>query len=384
MILILFLGLSSILLAVPRLGGIGLVYVQSAQTLDKGYFEFFAGIRYFGKVASFGEGKKGYTLWNVQEYAALNYGVNEHIELSVAPIIYQDTNRGGKGGKYSKDAINIPDDLFLAFKFGSYGTLGSPFKYGLQVNFRFPTADQHNIIYEPYSAGRVELGLNALVSYYSNTSFPDESWSVHGNLGYLNHNDVGAELTDNPDDVTPNAMSSEILFAGGVLFPAESFEFSVELTANTFLSRPPVTAYSMEYVSYLTPAVYYKPYRWLTLQSGLDIRLVSGEDLSLYSTSGKTSLPAPPTKDFPNYPSWRGILGIKINILPKSLYSSDAEDIKKKAAERRQSLERMMDENQETQGAEEELNRIQSERRKVEDELERLRKLLEAEKKKNE
>ncbi|HDQ45924.1 MAG TPA: hypothetical protein ENN17_10585 [bacterium] len=381
--IILFLCLiPRILPGVPRLGGIGLLYVQSARTLEKGYLEFSGGTRYFGKIASFGEGRKAYTLWNVQLYSAFNYGVNEHIELAVAPILYQDTNRG-KGGRYSKEAINVPDDLFLTAKFGSYGTLGSPYVYGIQLFLRFPTANQHNIIYEPYSAGRVGLGLNALLSYYSNTSFPDDGWSAHANLGYVNHNDVGADLTEEKTDPSPNAMSSEIVFAAGVLFPADAFDFSIELTAGAFLTRPPETAYSREYVSYITPAVYYKPYRWLTIQAGLDIRLFSGIDLTEYATGGKTHLPPPPTEDFPNYPGWRGVLGLKINILPKSLYASDEAEIRRRSAERRRLMEQMMQEQEDTDAAEQELNRIQSERRKVEEELERLRKLLDSEKQKN-
>lgn len=369
------------LVAVPKQGGIGLMYVQSAKTLPKGYLEFFAGTRYFGKV-SVSDASAASTLWVVQGYSAFNFGMNEHIEVSLAPIFYQDTHQSSDKNSLTKKSINLPDDLFLSIKFGSFRRFESQVLFGFQLTSRFPTGEFHNVIYEPYSAGRIELGLNGLLSYFSNVSFPDEGWSLHGNLGYLNHNDVGRELTPDPEDPTATAMSSELLLGLGLHVPVHEFEFSIEMNARYFMIRPPETAYSREYVSYLTPAVYYKPYPWLTFQSAFDIQLVSQEDMSVYSGSGETSL-NPPPPDFPNYPTWRGMLGIKFHLLPSSLYKREEDVLRRQATERRQLIERMSEEETERDDAEEELNRIQSERRKVEQELERLRKLLENEKKNN-
>lgn len=379
-IIILFLTASS-LNATPMTGGIGLLYVHSARTLSPGYLDFNAGTRYFGKIANFGSDQKAYTLWTVRMFTSMNYGLNEHLELAFSPVLYQDTNKGGGG--FSKESVNFPDNMLLSVKFGSYGALESPLLYGGQLTLLLPTARQHNIIYEDYTAGRIEAGLTGLISYYSNVTFPDEGWSLHGNIGYLNHNDVGMELTDHPDDPTPNAMSSEILFGMGALFPAGTFDFSVELNARTFLNRPPETAYSREYSSYLTPAIYYKPAPWISIEYGMDFRLFSGEDISEYASDGSTHLKPPPTENFPNYPSWRGILGVKVAILPRSLYHTQEKAFREQATDRRRILEKMLESEEDTESAEEELIRIQSERRRVEEELERLRKLLEEEKSKN-
>ncbi|NQT25900.1 hypothetical protein HQ585_11125 [candidate division KSB1 bacterium] len=365
----------------PMTGGIGLMYVKSAQTLSPGYLDFNTGTRYFGKIASFGSDQKAYTLWTVRIFSSINYGINDHIELAISPVLYQDTNKGGSG--FSKESVNFPDDILLSLKFGSYGSLESPFLYGSQLSLQLPTARKHNIIYEAYSAGKIEVGLTGLISYYSNLTFPNEGWSIHGNIGYLNHNDVGVDLTDDDDDPSPNAMSSEILFGAGALFPAGTFDFSVELNARAFLNHPPVTAYSREYVSYLTPAIYYKPARWISIEYAMDLRLLSGDDVTEYSTNGTTHLPPPPTANFPNYPSWRGILGVKVDILPRSLYHTQEKAFREKATDRRRILEKMLDSEEDTESAEEELVRIQSERRRVEEELERLRKLLEDEKSNN-
>jgi hypothetical protein len=357
-----------------NLGGKGLIYVHSATTLPKGYLELYAGTRYFGKIASFAMTNRAYTFWDVQSVISLNYGAGKHIEIAVSPILYQDINR--LGGNFWKGKANFPDDMFISAKVGSFAGLESPFTFGGMLSLRFPTAKNHNIIYEPYSAGSVELGITALASYYRNVMFPDMGWSIHYNLGYLNHDDVGKSLSQEKNAPTPQSMSSEILAGCGFLYPAESFDFSAEITARHFLMRPPGTAYSMEYVSYLTLGVYYRLYRWLSLEMAVDKSLIVGEDLTDYRYL------TPKIPHFPNYPSWRGVLGVKLTILPTSLYASEASDLKQKAKDRQTILEKMINDQTNMESAEQELTRIQAERKKVEEELERLRKLLEEEKQK--
>lgn len=374
--LVIFLIVSLPVWATPIQGGLGLINVHSARVMPKGYITFYGGTKYYGKVANFGGNAKAYTLWNVQGFTSINWGVSDHLEIGVTPILYQDTN--SDGGNVLDGQANCPDDLYLSFKFGSYSQLESPYIFGGLVYSKIPLAEQNNIIYENYSAGSVEFGITGLFTYLSNITFPDEGWKLHMNLGYLNHNDVGKELTDNPADLTADAMSSELLFGSGLIFPAGTFDFTGELTARYFITRPPVTAYSREYVSYITGGVIYKPYLWCTLYTGLDVRLFSGEDLSDYST---TSLKDPPT-NFPNYPTWRAMLGVKLAVLPTSLYSStEKETMRKKALERKQIMQQMLNNEQDVDNAEDELNRIKSERAKLEDELKRLRDLLDKEKK---
>lgn len=361
--------------ATSRGGGIGLIYVHSARSIQKGFLEFAAGTRYFGKVASLAS--KPYTLWNVQGSISFNYGISDHVEFFVSPIIYQDTNSGG--GNIIEGKANLPDDLFVGLKIASFGGLDSPFRFGGRIQVRFPTANTHNIVYEPYAAGRIEVGVSGLVSYYSNTVFPDEGWSLHGNVGYVNHNDVGVELTDDPNDPTAVRNSQELLVGMGMLYPAGTFDFSGELNIRTFLVQPPGTAFSRENMAYFTAGVFFKPARWITFSMGFDLLLFGGDDASEYMM---TSLDRPP-EDFPNYPSWRGVLGVKLALLPLSLYrSSEAEMLDKRAMDRRAVLERMMQDQRETEGTETELEKIRAERKKLEDDLRRIRKMLEEEKKK--
>jgi hypothetical protein len=372
MLFLCIVGIATDVSSTTNLGGVGLIYVHSATTLPKGYLEFYTGTRYFGKIASFRRENSAYTLWDVQSFFSLNYGAGKHVEVALSPILYQDIN--GSGGNFWKGSANFPDDIFVSIKAGSFTGLESPFTFGGLLNLRLPVAKKHNIIYEPYSAGTVEFGITALASYYRNITFPETGWSIHANLGYLNHNDVGKNLSDVKGSPTPQSMSSEVLAGCGLLYPAGTFDFSVEITARDFHVPPPVSAYSMEYVSYLTFGIYYKPYRWLSFEMALDKSLLVGEDLTDYRYL-TSKIP-----DFPNYPGWRGVLGVKVVILPASLRTTDTSDLKQKTKDRQVILEKMIDNQTDMESAERELTRIQSERKKVEEELERLRKMLEEEK----
>ncbi len=362
--------------ATTKSGGKGLIYLHSAMTLPRGNFEFFTGTRFFGKIVVSGP----YTLWDVQIASSFNIGISKHFELAVSPILYQDTNRGGG---FTKESVNFPDDILVSAKVASFGGMESHFYFGGLLQVRIPSARQHNIIYEPYSAGwergRIGVGVTGLISYFQNAFFPDEGWSIHGNLGYFNHNDVGKQQTPDPADTTASAMSSELLLGVGFNYPFGTFNFSAEMNSRFFLQQPPPTVYSRENMIYLTAGVYYTPYRWVTFEMGIDLLLYSPEDQSDYAG---TSLPPPP-EDFTNYPVWRGNLGVTFILLPSGIHRpSERDALQRKASEQTEALERLMKDQKDTEDAESELLKLRSERKRVEEELARIRKLLEEEKKK--
>jgi hypothetical protein len=307
----------------------------------------------------------------VQGGLSLNYGISQHFEAAVAPIVYQDTNKGGKG-------YNLLDDLFLFLKIGSFGGKGSSLSYGVDLGVRFPTAKEHNIIFQPYSAGKAGFGATALCSYARDPLYPEDGFSMHFNLGYWNHNDVGENLTgtDSPSDtIRVLSMTQELSYGTAFIIPFEKFDFRFELYGRTFLQKPPVTAFSRESIAYFSPGVTYKPYRWMALDLNADLRVSNASDETDYSQPGLTRVP-----DLPNYPDWRITLGVKLSILPTSLYAVSERDILlKKAESRRELFEQIIKEQRETESAEEELERIKDERRKAERELERLRRILEGE-----
>ncbi|NOZ62511.1 MAG: DUF1682 domain-containing protein [Calditrichaeota bacterium] len=354
-------------------GGRGLTYVKSAWNLKPGYLTMFARTQVWGKVVSrnLANTTSSIGVWDIQGALSLSYGFSNHIELSLAPVVYQDTQRGEK--KYM-----APGDLYLGLKFGSYNIRGSSVTWGVSVNTRFPTGKDANIQFEPYSAGTVEWGFMGMVSYSRDPLYPDENINVDFNLGYLNHNDVGEKLSGNGNDpYGVPSMTQELLYGAGLKIPASGFDFSVELFGNSFIQKPPKqTAYSVENYLFLTPTISYQAYRWLNLRVGADFRLTSDKDETTYQFISRPH-------DVPNYPAWRLNFGMNLLLLPTSVYkTSDKDVLIKKAESRRELFEQIIREQRQTESAEEELQRIKAERRKAERELERLRKILQGDKKK--
>lgn len=351
------------------IGGNGLSNVKSAWNLKPGYLTLYGRSRFFGKVAS--NVASAVTFWDVQGALSFNYGISEHIEVAISPVMYQDNHKGGPG-------YNFPDDLFLGLKMGSHKVKGTSLTWAIRLDSRFPTAKYHNVPFEPYSAGAVEWGFTGMMTYSKDPLYPEDAVNVHLNLSYLNHNDVGKKLTNSvKDNVSVTSMTQQFFYGLGLNIPTTDFDFSVELFGNKFIQKPPnATAYSVEEYLYLTPGVSYKAYRWMTLNFFTDLRLTADKDETLYLNS--TQFP-----DMPNYPSWRINLGVSLLLLPTSVYRlSDKDILMKKAESRRELFEQIIKEQRETESAEEELERIKEERRKAERELERLRRILEGDSKK--
>ncbi|MFQ5641236.1 MAG: hypothetical protein ACE5IR_24925, partial [bacterium] len=276
------------------------------------YLIMYAHTRFFGKVGNLNLANNlssAVTFWDVQGGLAFNYGISKNFELVFSPMIYQDNHKGGKG-------YNLIDDIFLTLKIGSLGRKGGSFKYGFDISTRFPSANEHNVSFEPYAAGKVSFGFGSRFSYTVDPLYPDDGLSFHLNFGYWNHNDVGEQLSQvDPliDPVRVTSPTQELLYGTGVVVPTDKFDFSFEVYGNNFIQEPPETAYSRENYTYVSPKVRYKAYRWLSIDMGLDIRVSSNKDRTDYTYIGDFP-------DIPNYPDWRINLGTRWTLLPTTVY----------------------------------------------------------------
>lgn len=354
-------------------GGPGLTHTKAAWSQKKGYLTVFPNTRFWGKVTESqptesGE-KRAYTVWDVQGLLSINYGINDHFDFFMLPIMYQDLNHGDKD--------EIFWDTFVGLKAGSYKFADSPFQFGVELAMRLPTGGKHNVIYEDYTAGTAEWGFNGLVSWAKDKQFPDEDWNAHFNFGYWNHNDVGEKMIPNEflaDDYKKHnnvlKQSQQLRYAIGVEYPTANFNYGLEVYGNGWLQKPPLTAASHEYYSYMNLSIAYKPSKWFSFIVSGDIRLSPDEE--------ETIGPRISRHDLPNYSSWRINVGGRFVILPTSVYKVRERDIlMKKAESRREIFEQIIKEKKETESAEQELQRIKDEREKAEQELERLKRILE-------
>jgi hypothetical protein len=261
-----------------------------------------------------------------------------------------------------------------------------------------PLAKHHNIVLEPYSAGRIEFSAKALFSFYSNISDPENSFNLHLNLGIINHNDVGKPLTSIAGDpITAEVTSRQILFGFACSKNFHPFGFALEFTGNSLQQQPPETAYSREPFLYLTPAVSFIASSKVTIKAGMDFRLVNSTDETNYTAAVLQT-----KHDFDNFPPWRLYFGIQLLFKPRSAAfasaESPAEDIKDlKIAENAKSqqnvnqqkpvvdekfLNQLAKEKRKTETAEIELVRIREERERVARILEKLKQMIDSKKKK--
>jgi len=353
-------------------GGRGLNYVKSAWNLNSGHLTFYARSQAFGQIATYSS--QSIAVWDIQGAVSLNYGVSDHVEFAIAPVIYQDTNRG----QYE---YLLPGDLMLSLKCGSYNLKGSHLTLGIGFDTKLPTGKTQNLPFEPYSAGKASWGFTGMVSYSKDPLYPENDFNVDLNLGYLNHNDVGEKLSDYENDqYSVSKMTQQVLYGLGFKIPTITFDFTLEMNGCAFIQPPPKqTAYSVENYLFLSPGINYKASSWLTLKVGVDLLLSSNKDETTYSYINELA------GGLPNYPSWRANLGLNVHLLPASVHKiSDKDILIKKAESRRELFEQIINEQQKTESAEQELEKIKEERRKAEKELERLRRILEGDQKKPE
>lgn len=350
-------------------GNRGLNYVHSAWNLDPGFLTAKLYSRGYGTNVTGGSAR----IWDVNGRLNINYGISKHFEVGLKPILYEDTNVGSQ-------MTNTPGDVFLSLKYASLGSAGSAFKYGFMVNTKVPLGTIHNIPFESYSVKRIGFGATGIVTYSMDPLYPEEAANIHLNIGYWNHNDVGAELIEGGAASTqPGSMSQEILYALGVRVPKSKFQFSAELYGNAFLQAPPPAAYSRESYLYFSPSVDYKFSRWMSLSLGVDLRILNSRDATLYEPAvGGASRTLANSQ--PNYAGWRINFGTHFNLLPMRVYRPNQRDLlHRKAESRRELFEKIIKEQRATESAEAELERIKAERIRAEKELERLRKILEGE-----
>ncbi len=353
------------------IGGRGLPHLHSAWTLPKGQLTLHGfGSSYYQTVVKPrpGQPPTSFTFWNVQTALGLHFASGKHVEWAATQVIYQDAHRGSQ-------PRNLPDDLYLSAKIGSLGSKVSPLKFGASGSVRLPFAQHHNILFEPYSGGGYEIGLMAAASYSPDLLLPENEPNFHVNFGFLHHNDLGKLLSGAAfDSVAVLSPSQEFQLGAGLAIPSTQFDFTFELYGRIFTQRPPVTAYAREDFFYFSPSVSYRPKYWAAFNVGFDFRLMQGKETTRY-ISGLPRLHA----DIPNYPAWRVNFGVKLNLNQtpppdsKPLFVSTGGRL----VSRQPDLEAQLTaEQQKTASAEEELERIRSERKRMEAMLARLRNLL--------
>lgn len=251
--------------------------------------------------------KSGVTVWDSQTSAALYWGMADHLELGIMPIVAQKLHPGDGN-------FDVPGDLLLSAKLGSLGGSSWPFKMALQMDLRMPTGSAHNIPLNPYSAASIGYGGAALFSSNPDSVRPKTGliWDV--NVGYFNFNDKGLTLTKNSvDSVAINKSTQEILFGGGLRLQGKKFGIFTEIFAAFFLQPPPDDVYTRENSIYVSPGLAFRFNSYITFTSSFDYLLLGGKDKTVYEKNG-VLLAAKPWATIPNLPDWRFSAGVSLRL----------------------------------------------------------------------
>jgi len=350
-------------LAGSEQGNRGPIYLTTAWNLLKGDLTFQGNSRFYFNTKFV---TTRINFWDVQGMFNVNYGIGKHHQIGLSQIIYQDNHKPGKG-------FNLPDDMFLRVKFGSFPAKPGPIKFGVLLTTRFPLAKHHNIQFEPYSSGNIEFGIMGLMSYTKNQIYPDSGFNAHLNLGIFDHNDRKKFKEFGIEYINQN-NSREIYGGLALIYPMIKFDFSVELYGNYNISKPPPIAYSRHNYLYITPGITYNAFYWLSLACGFDFRLTKNKSSASHLLLNMT------TKLLPTYPTWRINFSVRVNLVSKlkgrfvqkEKFESIVTDTSKKDV-----YQDIANERKQIENAELELQKIREERKKMDEILNRLRKALE-------
>jgi hypothetical protein len=347
-----------------NVGSRSLLHTHTGRVLNKGALELKTNMNFYTQLAEYlttpPSGASDHNMYLVAGNIVLTYGAFGNFDITIAPRIYQDTHRG--------DKINLPDDIFVSLKAGSFAFGNRKFFGSGLLNFRIPTGEMHNYPYTEYASGAFEFGVMSAFSYYADPYLPDRAFSTHINLGWYTHQEANREIYRSHK---AEFNSRELQFGLGLVYPVDLFDFILEVNGINYLTQPDSFVFSRENWLYVTPTVKYKPFRWLSIDLGMNIRVTPSY------TNDKT---LQTNINTPMYVPWRVQLGMNFRILPLPTGPASPAEIEREQFERRVDFfQSIIEERERVEEVQEELDKLKREREEAEKELEELKQILEEE-----
>ena len=169
-------------------GSKSLLHVQQARTFKQGWLVGGTELSFFTKLGSFivesPSDAPSVNYWTVTNNIVLTYGIIDNLDLTAALRLYQDTNLPGE--------YNLPDDIFLNLKTGSFAFGGRKFYGSAMLKMRIGTGEVPNYIFRGIFQRWSRIWYNGGVIVPRRIPYlPDRSFSTHLNLGWYSHNDAG-------------------------------------------------------------------------------------------------------------------------------------------------------------------------------------------------
>jgi len=352
----------------------GLFHTHTGRTLDEGMLQFKTNLNFFTKLGDFLDKSlqpddfSAVNYWLIASNLSAAYGFYNHFDLTASLRLYQDT--------HTENEFNAPGDLFLSLKAGSLQFGRRKFNGSFSTSFRIPIGKDHNYPFAEYASGALEYGFFGALSYYMDPYLPDRSTNFHFNIGLWNHNERGEVLYTFNDTTKLEATksSSYLHLALASVIPVGEFEIRFELSGALATSQPDSFVYSSEEWVYLTPSVRYKPYDWVSVDLGVDLRMAPRDDRQW--TSGVPDVSK--HKDLPkNYPPWKVQMGLNFNIPVGGRAAKTIEEVESEQFNKQVEFYKLIqDEREKSSEIEDELKELKREREAADREIEELKKML--------
>ncbi|APF20476.1 hypothetical protein Calab_1377 [Caldithrix abyssi DSM 13497] len=364
-----------------------LMYTQTGRTVEPGRLFVYNEMNFYTKVADFVGNLKpqdfrAANYWLVAGNTVFTYGVGEHFDASLGIRVYQDTH-------YSNE-FNLPDDLFLTLRAGSFAFGYGHFNAAFITSFRIPTGEKHNYPFAEYASGAFEYSFMTALSFYLDPYFPDRALSFHYNIGIWNHNEKGRTVYTyernyrdpqgvlhlKGEELIGTRNSVDLRMALAAVFPTDMFDFRVELSGILYLQKPDAFVYSAEEWAFLSPSIRYKPVEWASFDLGADFRLSP----AVRQWTNPIIPDISETLDLPkNYPSWRIHLGANLNLKILKSGVQKAEDLyeREQLKQSREYFDAVLREKERSQDIQSEIESLKKLRKETEQEIKELKKLLE-------
>ncbi|MBD3224941.1 MAG: hypothetical protein GF313_09435 [Caldithrix sp.] len=349
-----------------------LIHTQTGKTVDKGQLTFSNDMNFYSNVAEFiGQSEPANfsetNYWLVAGNTNLTYGITDVLDVSLGLRLYQDTHR--------RNEYNLPDDIFLTLRAGSFAFGRNHFYQGFLTSFRFPTGEVHNYPFAEYASGAFEYGLMYAVSYYDDPYLPHRAYSLHFNIGWWNHNEAGRTFKfRNGSEFESGVSSNDIRMALAAVFPTALFDFRLELSGILYAQRPESFVYSAEEWAYFTPSVRFKPWKSLSFDLAADL-LLSPSDRQ-WTTADIPDIST--NLDLPtSYPNWKIHMGanVSLNVL-KQNFGVGSNYAREEAKEKIELFETILEEQEKAETVQGQLENLRRVRKEAEKEIEELEKLI--------
>jgi len=353
-------------------GSLGFFHTHEGRTLLPGRWNFWANVNYWSQQAEYlGAPSEDFPEGNYKLIAAnlaISYGIINHLDATLALRLYQETN-------HWETPENVPDDLFLTIKSGSFSFEQGHFAGALWATVRFPTGKVHNYPWAEYASGSTEYGFFGGISYYYNPFLTDQGVGLHFNFGWWNHNEKDREI-DIIDATTTKAtiQSQELKMNLAMSIPAGPLQFRVEIFGGVYTNIPDDYVYSAEDYAFVTPSVRYTPLKALSIDLGVDLRISPGDRQRTKGVPDYSNWLDLPT----SYPPWKLQVGVLYSILPagvKQQYGGAVDNIR--IRKRLQFYEKVMTEKEKAANIEKDINKKKKAREDADEEIDKMKEELE-------